>query len=90
MDLFGNEEIKVDVNAKKVLNEAAVRAHHKLIQLYGKKDGEKCKNCALLCYTGNTKRFYKCSLFKTSSSASSDWRVNWGACGKFEPEIIKE
>jgi len=58
----------------------APRPTNPCLSLYGEKLGYTCKNCKHL--TGG--RFHKCDLRKMSQSATTDHRVNWPACKKWE------
>ncbi len=53
-------------------------------------DNIRCKSCALLAMFQQSKTWYKCSLRYGKQSRwgsnSTDHRVNWYACGKFELE----
>lgn len=46
----------------------------------------KCGDCDNCVYHRYDKRYYKCRLYGTSSSESTDWRVRWPACGMFNKE----
>lgn len=48
-------------------------------------EGEHCKNCKHLFWRSYSKTYYKCRLRDNNESSSTDHRVNWPACGKFEP-----
>lgn len=85
-DLFGNDIPDKQELPKKVSNKSAVIAHATLRQMHGELPDKKCKDCANCIKTGNSVAFYKCTLFSTSHSESSDWRVNWMACGKFKQQ----
>ena len=85
-DLFGNDIPEKHELLKKTSNKSAVIAHANLRQMHGELEGKKCKDCANCIKTGNTTTFYKCTLFSTSHSESSDWRANWTACGKFKQQ----
>jgi len=50
---------------------------------YGPKD-KLCKHCKHLFYREYANRYYKCALRKNTNSPSTDHRVNWNACAKFE------
>jgi hypothetical protein len=80
-DLFGFEFREPE---KKKLNHSAKVAHLKLIVWHGESVGNKCKNCDHLVRKDFSKVYYKCSKFRQSGSLSSDWRVNWKACGLFK------
>ena len=49
-------------------------------------EGEKCKNCKHLFDRSFSKKYYKCAIRINSTSPKTDHRVNWPACGKFEPK----
>lgn len=81
-DLFGNDIVKKEEVRDKP-NKSAVIAHQTLMNAYGVSEGNKCKDCVFLLKKSFSKTYYKCSKFNTSSSESSDWRINWPACGLF-------
>lgn len=83
-DLFGNDIPEKKEPPKKLGNKSAVIAHATLRQMHGEIWGKKCKDCARCITNGTTTKFYKCELFSTSHSESTDWRANWTACGKFK------
>ena len=61
----------------------AERDHAKLIRVYGAKPGT-CKGCVHLHAESHDRTWYKCDQAYQSSSAATDWRVSWPACGKYE------
>jgi hypothetical protein len=83
-DLFGNPTPPNLPPQKRKENQSAINAHFKLLQIHGKIEGEKCKTCENLIRRKAGAVYYKCRLFSTSNSASSDWRANWEACGKYK------
>ena len=54
-----------------------------MYRLFGKTDGKKCKTCAHLIAVGHSRTYYKCEKSNVSSSAATDWRVGWDACGLY-------
>lgn len=48
--------------------------------------GRKCRDCVHLVSRSRARTYYKCELRSTSSSATSDHRVGWPACSRFEEE----
>jgi len=49
---------------------------------FGRHEG-KCIDCGNLeCHVYN-KRYYKCAVYGVSSSAATDWRISWDACGMY-------
>jgi hypothetical protein len=61
------------------------------VQLYGPgPEGETCKHCALLLHFQQAASWYKCSLRKGKQGGlggpSTDHKVRWPACAKFEKE----
>lgn len=82
-DLFGNDIPDKQELPKKMSNKSAMIAHATLRQMHGEVNDKLCKNCDRCLLTGNSKKFYKCSLFSTSCSEATDWRANWKACGKY-------
>jgi len=58
-----------------------------MIRIYGQgPEGKRCKHCKhITCKEfGNT--YYKCDLRRNTNGPATDHRINWPACGKFEPE----
>lgn len=51
---------------------------------HGKVDN-KCGKCAHLLREGRRNVYLKCGKTKITSSAATDWRAGWPACGLFEP-----
>lgn len=49
---------------------------------------QRCGDCAFLILNPmeTAGRYYKCSKYRLSSSAATDWRLKWAACGIFEPQ----
>lgn len=76
MDLFGNPSAPLPVKGKPKTIEL-------LYLLYGKIEGEKCKNCQHLSVKRRGHNYYKCDLRKLTNGPSSDHRVGYTACGKF-------
>lgn len=61
---------------------AAEVMRDKLHFMYGQKPGLTCKTCKhLKRQFHHDKVYYKCAKAYQSRSASTDWRVNWTACG---------
>lgn len=49
-------------------------------------EGKTCKTCEHhYTYTGN-RTWHKCAIWHQSSSAATDIRVSWPACGKYQEE----
>lgn len=46
----------------------------------------RCGDCIHLVVRSMARRYYKCELRSTSGSATSDHRVGWPACSRFERE----
>lgn len=45
-------------------------------------EGEQCKGCPFLRHTnGYNRRYWKCTKYRLSHGAATDWRVSWPACG---------
>lgn len=85
-DLFGITIAEpIDARTNKRTNQRAKDAHRKLLELYGESEGNRCKACDHCLRYSEGKVFYKCELTKITHSLSTDWRVNWQACGKFVP-----
>lgn len=58
-----------------------IRAMH---SVYGLTEGQTCGTCRHLICKHYSKRYYKCGMARQTSSAATDWRVSWQACGKWE------
>jgi hypothetical protein len=56
----------------------------KMHLLYGKREGRICRDCAHLICHSFANKYFKCKLYGNSSGPSTDWRVRYPACGKFE------
>lgn len=84
-DLFG---FVVPEPAKKKGNSKAIDLHAQLVSLYGASEN-KCKNCKHFVVKQYAGTYFKCAKAGNinSSSAATDWRANWPACGLFNPEI---
>lgn len=55
-------------------------------KLHGKSEGNICGNCAHFIRKKMGAIYFKCDLTKITGGPATDWRVNWPACGKFEPD----
>lgn len=53
-------------------------------EAYGKTEGVTCKTCVHLIRYQMGASWLKCELARQSSSAATDWRAKWPACGKYE------
>jgi len=51
--------------------------------LYGFHPPDKCADCIHLAVNRHSKNCYKCELYGITAGASTDWRISYGACGKF-------
>lgn len=51
--------------------------------LHGKTPGKTCRGCKHLLRFKQGAKWFKCSLSKMTSSAATDWRASWPACGKY-------
>lgn len=67
-----------------------------MYKLFGQakdKDARCIGCCHLTSYTAGRK-WYKCECYGTSSSAATDWRCSWHACGLYNQQyggkLIKE
>lgn len=60
--------------------------HAHMLRLYGQCEGYLCRDCAHLVRKigGYRGYFFKRELFGITSSAATDWRLSWQACGRFE------
>lgn len=82
-DLFGNPIIP----SKPAKTKSGSLKSNPLIPYYGTTEGERCKTCKHLVRKAYAKVYYKCALRGNVDKASiaSDHKVNWPACGKYEP-----
>ena len=56
-----------------------------LIPLYGPgPEGARCGSCSHLFARRYAGTYYKCDLRRDGSSAATDHRVRWPACGRYE------
>ena len=53
---------------------------------FGKIEDKKCGDCCNLVFHRQGKKYFKCALYGTSSSLSTDWVKKWTACGMFNKE----
>ena len=52
-----------------------------MVRMYGRSEGHTCGACDHLIWVGGWR---KCELYSLSDSATSDWRISWPACGRWE------
>lgn len=73
-----------------VVEGTGVKKSNPLVPLYGPgPEGATCGGCAhLYIKPGTSKRYYKCDLRRLTESESSDHRVRWQACGRYEKESL--
>ena len=45
--------------------------------------GRTCGDCAHLTAREYGRKYFKCTRYRVSRSAASDWRKKWAACGLF-------
>lgn len=62
-----------------------------MLRLYGEfraptDDPRTCGSCRFLTARRFSRTYYKCTKRSTSSSATSDHRVGWPACGLYEED----
>ena len=66
----------------------AERAPKPIVLMRGRygwpKDSVTCGDCAHLVTRSYTNTYFKCGLYSTSKSATSDFRKSWPGCGAFE------
>lgn len=81
-DMWGNEVTPPDPPA------SGGRKFVTMQEKFGTIEGKTCKDCKhLVCYVNwDKKRWYKCELWRISSSAATDIRLKNTACGKWEEE----
>ena len=48
---------------------------------YGATPGKRCRTCDRLMRHEHKHNYYKCTLYGTSDSAATDWRLSYPACG---------
>ena len=71
LDIFGNEH-KIENIVEKTS-----RKFKAMQQIYGVRQGTKCKNCKhFIRHNYNNKTYFKCELWKISSSSATDIRAN--------------
>lgn len=64
-----------------------IAAMHKL---FGVTPGQKCGDCPhLRTYQHGYTRWFKCEIYGTSASVSTDWVKKWQACGLFNKPAPK-
>jgi hypothetical protein len=82
INLLG-EEIDTDVELKKR------RLINPMVTAQGKgPEGMKCKHCRF-CYGKHySKIYYKCEFRGDTNGPGTDHKVNWAACGKFQPKTL--
>jgi hypothetical protein len=89
-DLFGNEHELKEPGANQLpgRNKSGGYLENPMHLVYGKIEGEKCKNCTHLVAKRYSKTYYKCELRQNvnKTSTKSDHKVNWTACEKFEKD----
>lgn len=82
-DLFGIEQHE----EKLIRNKSGSFNFNPCIPVYGNgPDGAKCKTCKHLYAKQFSKTYHKCELRGNSNGPSTDHRVNWPSCGKYELE----
>lgn len=79
MDLWG-QPTEVDQPTKLVKSEF-------MLDKYGATPGHVCKDCGLLDVTGLSRRYYKCTVYGSTSGPGTDWRLKWPACGLWAEEL---
>ena len=62
----------------------------KMHLLYGKHEGQVCRDCVNLISHKFDNTYYKCKLYGDSAGPGTDWRVRYPACGKFEQRAAKQ
>lgn len=75
------EQFELDLG---VLEEPSKLDPNPMVQSFGFGPPIKCKKCRNLFSKQFSKKYWKCELRLNTSGPSSDHRVNWNACGKFE------
>ena len=79
LDIFGNEHEIENITQK------ASRKFKTMQQIYGVKQGTKCKNCKhFIRHNYNNKTYFKCGLWRISSSSATDIRANQEGCNKYD------
>ena len=52
-----------------------------MLRVYGRSEGNTCGGCT---HFRLYPEWYKCDMYSLSASATSDWRISWPACGRWE------
>lgn len=58
--------------------------HQQMLRVYGQKCGYTCRDCKNLIALGRNATYYKCEKYGVTSSAATDWRLKYAACGLWE------
>ena len=81
LDIFGNEHKIEDTVVKQS------RKFKTMQQIHGVKQGTKCKDCKhFLRHYYHNKFYFKCGLWRISSSSATDIRANQEGCNKYESD----
>lgn len=82
-DIFGNVIPIKDLQLKRIIK--GIDRSKTMQELYGTIEGKTCKTCShLVCNKWNYKNYYKCELWRMSSSEATDIRLKNQACGRYE------
>lgn len=71
----------------RIENYKAVKAHSQLLRIHGSVP-DTCGNCAFFRTREFSKTYFKCLKINNTSSASTDWRKRWLACGLFQSTAV--
>lgn len=63
-----------------------IRKIGRMWEYFGISPGRICGECKHFTYPGQN-AYHKCDVYGRSSSASTDWNVNWEACGAFDKDV---
>ena len=85
LDIFGGE-VDIKELPKSVGGGKPKRKYETMQAVYGEKPGYTCKTCAHLVRKKYANVYYKCELWRDTSCAASDIRVNGTACNMWEAE----
>lgn len=84
--VFGVDVDPAVIEANATKNKSGSLKRNPLLAVYGPgPDGAQCGTCSHFFQLGGVAgTYYKCDLRKVTSGPSSDHRVRWDACAKYE------
>ena len=88
INLFGEDTPDVPLTDNTKFWYAGTKHGNPCVKVFGKgPESTTCKTCIqLACLGHNGKNYYKCHRRGVSASQTTDHRVNWPSCGKYEPQ----